>query len=109
MVFSLVRRVCLCSKLNVRWWQCVNSNGDTVAWYALGVPGEVYESSSGRAFGVEELYLHLTVGKQALRASPFELGLITNRWLCQNSSLRCSSCDILRPWTREGLLSSLQV
>ena len=60
----------------------MNSNGDTVAWYALGVPGEVYESSSGRAFGVEELYLHLTVGKQALRASPFELGLITNRWQC---------------------------
>jgi len=42
-------------------WTCVDSNGVTVAWYALGVPGEVYESSSGRAFGVEELYKHLAV------------------------------------------------
>ncbi|KAH9025654.1 hypothetical protein EDB84DRAFT_366262 [Lactarius hengduanensis] len=42
-------------------WTCVNSNGDTVAWYALGVPGEVYETSSGCAFGVEEQYPHLAV------------------------------------------------
>lgn len=31
----------------------------------MGVPGEVYETSSGCAFGVEELYPHLAVGKQA--------------------------------------------
>ncbi|KAI9437450.1 hypothetical protein H4582DRAFT_1815566 [Lactarius indigo] len=42
-------------------WTCVNSNGETVAWYALGVPGEVYETSSGCAFGVEEQYPHLAV------------------------------------------------
>jgi hypothetical protein len=27
------------------------------------VPGEVYESSSGCAFGVEELFQHLAVGQ----------------------------------------------
>ncbi|KAI9455241.1 hypothetical protein BJY52DRAFT_656577 [Lactarius psammicola] len=42
-------------------WTCVKSNGDTVAWYALGVPGEVYETASGCAFGVEEPYQHLAV------------------------------------------------
>lgn len=42
-------------------WTCVNSDGDSVAWYALCVPGEVYESSSGCTFGVEELYSHLAV------------------------------------------------
>jgi len=42
-------------------WTCVNSDGETGAWYALCVPGEVYESSSGCAFGVEELYSHLAV------------------------------------------------
>lgn len=42
----------------------MNSNGNTVAWYALGVPGEVYEASSGCAFGVEEPYPHLAVGKR---------------------------------------------
>ena len=34
--------------------QCVNSSGQTVAWYAV---------SNGRAFGVEEPYPHLAVGK----------------------------------------------
>jgi len=45
--------------------QCVNSNGETVAWYALGHPGEDYRfsSESGCSFGVEEPYPHLVVGK----------------------------------------------
>jgi hypothetical protein len=42
-------------------WTCVNSGGETVAWYTTCLPGEVYESSSGCAFGVEELFQHLTV------------------------------------------------
>ncbi|KAF8267651.1 hypothetical protein EI94DRAFT_1580453 [Lactarius quietus] len=42
-------------------WTCVNSNGETVAWYMLCVPGEVYENSSGCAFGVDELNHHLAV------------------------------------------------
>lgn len=61
MVFS--RRVVPAS-LTVRWGQCVNSDGDTVSWYAVGIPGEVYETASGCAFGVEELYEHLAVGER---------------------------------------------
>jgi len=39
-------------------WSCVNTSGQTVAWYALG---ERSASSSGCTFGVEEPYPHLAV------------------------------------------------
>ncbi|KAI0249634.1 hypothetical protein BJV78DRAFT_657752 [Lactifluus subvellereus] len=42
-------------------WSCVGANGQTVAWYALKVPGEHYANSSGCMLGVEEPYPHLAV------------------------------------------------